>query len=306
MMSEEPVEVPGALLRRARGGAAVKAVIVGADQHIVLQGVRDAVDEGLVEPVLVGDPAVIGKIADTVGLCLKDVEVVPAAGDAGVARAGALRAAADDIGMVVKGYIHTDAFMGAMLTRDAGIIQVGRRMTHSFYMTVPGHERGLTITDGAVNVAPDLKTKKAAILNAVSLAHAMGVPEPKVAILSATETPLPQIPSSIDAVELTEWAAGAVSGAHVFGPLAFDVTVSAAAARLKGIDHPVAGDTDILLVPNIEAGNALFKMMVYFRSACAAGVVLGGRLPVALTSRADPAEARVASMALAKIIAAGR
>ncbi|MEM9107701.1 MAG: phosphate acyltransferase, partial [Pseudomonadota bacterium] len=217
---------------------------------------------------------------------------------------GAMRAASDDIDMVVKGHVHTDAFMAALLTRDANIRQPGHRMTHCFHMTVPGHDRALIITDGAVNVAPDLKTKKAAILNAVSLAHAIKIVEPKIAILSATESPLPQIPSSMDAAELSDWAKEEVTDAHVFGPLAFDNAVSPMAAQLKGIYSPVAGDADILLVPNIETGNALFKMMVYFMSACAAGVVLGGRLPIVLTSRADPPEARLASMALAKVYAA--
>ena len=304
MISEKPVELPGALMARARGGTAAKAVIVGADQDIVLQSVQDAVTDGLVAPVLVGDPDAINRIADTVGLLLSDIEILPASGDEALARTGALRAASDDIDMVVKGHVHTDAFMAALLTRDANIRQAGSRMTHCFHMTVPGEDRALIITDGAVNVAPDMKTKKAAIQNAVALAHAIDIAKPKLAILSATETPLPQMPSSMEAAELTDWASNAVADAFVFGPLAFDNAVSAAAAQLKGIDNPVAGDADILLVPNIETGNALFKIMVYFMSACAAGVVLGGRLPIVLTSRADPSEARMASMALAKICAA--
>lgn len=304
MISQEPVELPGTLMRRARGGGVAKAVIVGADQDIVLQSVRDAVTDEMIEPVLVGDPAEISKIADMIGFALADFEILPASGDDAVAQTGAMRAASDDIDMVVKGHVHTDAFMAALLTRDANIRQPGKRMTHCFHMTVPGHEQALIITDGAVNVAPDMKTKKAAIVNAVSLAHAIEIAEPKIAILSATESPLPQIPSSMDAAELTEWAGQEVADAHVFGPLAFDNAVSSMAAELKGIDSPVAGDADILLVPNIETGNALFKMMVYFMSACAAGVVLGGRLPIVLTSRADPPEARMASMALAKVYAA--
>ncbi|MCP4317018.1 MAG: bifunctional enoyl-CoA hydratase/phosphate acetyltransferase [Hyphomicrobiales bacterium] len=286
---------------RASGGNAIKAVVIGSHRHVVLQSVRDAIAEGLIDPILVGDPVIIRDISDEIGLSLNSIEIISATGDEELAKTGAQRAASDNVGMVVKGHVHTDAFMAALLTRAAGIRQSGSRMTHCFHMTVPGHERPLIITDGAVNVAPDIKTKQAAIINAVDLAHAIDIAQPKVAVLSATETPLPQMPSSMDAAELTEWARDAVPDAHVFGPLAFDNAVSAAAAQLKGIDHPVAGDTDILLVPNIEAGNALFKMMVYFSSACAAGVVLGGRIPIVLTSRADPPEARLASIALAKL-----
>ncbi|MEX3009872.1 bifunctional enoyl-CoA hydratase/phosphate acetyltransferase [Hoeflea sp. TYP-13] len=301
MISEEPVELPKALMRRASGGTAVGAVVVGADRHVVMQSVRDAAEAGLIDPILVGGQDTIRGICEDIGFSLNNVEILEASGDDELAKTAAQRAASDDVGMVIKGHVHTDAFMGALLTREAGIRQPGSRMTHCFHMTVPGHEHPLIITDGAVNVAPDIKTKQAAIINAVALAHAIEIEHPKVAILSATESPLPQMPSSMDAAELTEWAKDAVPEAHVFGPLAFDNAVSAAAAHLKEIDSPVAGDADILLVPNIEAGNALFKMMVYFSSACAAGVVLGGRLPIVLTSRADPPEARLASIALAKL-----
>lgn len=303
MISKEPVELPNALMQKAKGGNAIKAVVIGSDKHVVLQSVVDAVAEGLIDPILVGDPQTIRDISDEIGLSLDAMEIIAASGDENLAKAGAARAASQDVGMVIKGHIHTDAFMAALFMRATGIRQSGSRMTHCFHMTVPGHERPLIITDGAVNVAPDLRTKQAAIINAVDMAHAIGIALPKVAVLSATETPLPQMPSSMDAVELTAWARENVPDALVFGPLAFDNAVSAPAARLKGIDSPVAGDTDILLVPNIETGNALFKMMVYFCSACAAGVVLGGRIPIVLTSRADPAEARLASMALAKLCA---
>ncbi|MCY6381328.1 bifunctional enoyl-CoA hydratase/phosphate acetyltransferase [Hoeflea prorocentri] len=301
MISDKPVELPAGLMQRAKGGSASKAVIVGAHRDVVIESVRDAVESSLIVPVLVGETSQIKAIAGKIGFSLDDVELIEASGDEDVARKAALRASQSDIGMVVKGHVHTDAYMSALLKGEIGIRQSGRRMTHCFHMTVPGDDRPLIITDAAVNIAPDATTKKAAIVNAVGLARAVGIERPRVAILSATETPLPQMPSSMEAAELSDWAATEVKDADVCGPLAFDNAVSPAAAELKGIENPVAGHADILLVPNIETGNALFKMMVYFSSACAAGVVLGGRIPIVLTSRADPAEARLASVALAKL-----
>lgn len=301
MISEAPVELPAALMRRAKGGDAAKAVIAGAHRDMVMESVRDAVAAGLIVPVLVGETTTVETIAGAIGFGLDGVEVIEASGDEAVARQAALRASEADIGVVVKGHVHTDAYMAALLKAEVGIRQPGRRMTHCFHITVPGGDRPLIITDAAVNIAPDATTKKAVVVNAAGLARAVGIERPKVALLSATETPLPQMPSSMEAAELSDWAAQNVENADVFGPLAFDNAVSPATAKLKGIDNPVAGHADILVVSNIETGNALFKMMVYFNSACAAGVVLGGRIPIVLTSRADPAEARLASIALAKL-----
>ena len=303
MISDRDVQLPMGLMHRAGGGEPVPAVVVGAHQPVVMDSVKSAVEDGLIDPVLVGPDSQVRELAEQQGLSPQRFEIIDASGDKDIAFAAAERVKAGTIGMVVKGHVHTDVFMAALLSSSTGLRVSGQRMTHCFHMTVPDNDQALIITDGAVNIAPDQATKRAAILNAVSLAHAIGIEVPKVAILSATESALPQMPSSLDAAELTEWARDAVADAEVFGPLAFDNAVSDAAAQLKGIDHPVAGQADILLVPNIETGNALFKMMVYFLSACAAGVVLGGRIPIVLTSRADPPEARLASMALAKLAA---
>ena len=170
-------------------------------------------------------------------------------------------------------------------------------------MTLPEHNNSLMITDGAVNVAPSIDTRLQAAQHAIELSHMLGNNNPKVAVLSGTESPIKSMPSSIEAAEITRRAVNEISGGQVFGPLAFDNAISTKAANLKKINHPVAGNADILLVPNIETGNALFKMMVYFMSACAAGIVLGANVPITLTSRADPSEARVASAALANIVA---
>jgi len=303
MISDKNVELPENLLRLAGNSDRADAVVVGADSPNVIEAVQWAVETDLVHPVLVGDADKITDLAAMSGLPTDDIEIIHAEGDANLAEAAAHRASAGDVDMVIKGHVHTDALMGALVRPQAGIRQSGRRMTHCFHMTIPGSERVLIITDGAVNIAPDQTTKKAAIHNAVGLAKAAGIDHPKVAILSATESPLPQMPSSLEAAELTDWASKSIEGATVFGPLAFDNAVSEVAARMKGIDSPVAGQADILVVPNIETGNALFKMMVHFMAACAAGVVVGGRIPVVLTSRADPPEARLASIALASLVA---
>jgi phosphate acetyltransferase len=194
--------------------------------------------------------------------------------------------------------------MAAVVARETGL-RTGRRLSHVFHMTVPGSDRVLMITDGAVNVHPNANTLMDIVKNAVGLAHALGNPEPKVAMLSGTESPIPAMPSSVQAKEIVDRArAGEVTGAIVDGPFAFDNAISPEAAKVKGITSPVAGQADILVVPNIEMGNGLFKMLVYFKSGLAAGVVLGAKVPIVLTSRADPPEARFAATAIAAIAAA--
>ena len=203
----------------------------------------------------------------------------------------------------MKGYVHTDALMKAVLNRRNGLL-IGQRLSHVFHMTVPNSERVLMITDGAINVAPNTTTKIDIINNAVQLSHALGNTMPRVAMLSGTETVIESMPSSVDAAEVVKLANnGAVTGAIVDGPFAFDNAVSSEAAEIKGITSPVAGKADILIVPNIETGNGLFKMMVYFMSGLAAGVVMGAKVPIVLTSRADPPEARFAATAIAVIAA---
>lgn len=300
MLSTVPVEAPADLLRRARALPSARAVIVGADHRVAMQSVADACALGLIDPVLVGRESAIKEEAAQIGFDIAGFEIIEAAGDADIAAAAAQRAADASADIIVKGQVHSDALLAALLKPEAKV-RTGRRLTHCFYMTASNSTRPLIISDAAVNIAPDIKTLEACILNAIELAHATGIERPKVAILSATESVLEQMPSSADADTLSNWAAESVSGADVYGPLAFDNAVSKDAARMKGLDHPVAGNADILIVPNIETGNALFKMMVYFMGACAAGVVLGGRIPIVLTSRADPPAARLASIALGSI-----
>ena len=301
MLSSDLPQCPPELLERAAGCRPVRTIVAGADSAMAMESALAATDAGLIEPVFVGRGPVVLEKAGELGWDIAGFDRFEAAGEHSVA-AEAARLAGTGAGQaVMKGHVHTDIFMAALLTPEAGI-RTGRRMTHAFHMSVAGFERALVIADAALNVAPDIKTKQAIIENSIVLARAAGVREPKVALLSATESVSERMPSSADAAALTQWAAH-LPGVQVFGPLAFDNIVSREAALMKGIDHPVAGDTDIVIVPNIECGNALFKMMVYFMGACAAGLVLGGRIPVMLTSRADPPAARLASAALAVLVA---
>jgi phosphotransacetylase len=301
MLSPDPPQCPPGLLERAAGFPPVRTIIAGADSAMAMESALAASEAGLIEPVFVGRGPVVLEKAGELGWDIAAFDRVEAAGEHSVAAEAARLAGAGAAQALMKGQVHTDIFMAALLAPDAGI-RTGRRMTHAFHMSVAGFKRALIIADAALNVAPDIETKQAIIENSIALARAAGVPEPKVALLSATESVSEKMPSSADAAMLTQWAAH-LPGAQVYGPLAFDNIVSREAALMKGIDHPVAGDTDIVVAPNIECGNALYKMMVYFIGACAAGLVLGGRIPVMLTSRADPPAARLASAALAVLVA---
>ncbi|MEL6423756.1 MAG: phosphate acyltransferase, partial [Pseudomonadota bacterium] len=278
-VSPRAAEVPKALVARAASGGAVRTAVVNAVNVVVLESVRDAVAAGLIEPVLVGARSEVEQAADAAGFALSGVEVVDAAGEEGAAAAAAKCAADDAVQAVMKGHLHTDVFMRALLSRDAGL-RTGAPFTHAFYMTVPGDDRGLVITDAALNPAPDIETRKAIAANAVRLQQAIGVERPKVALLSATEVPSPKIPSSEEAAEIAAWAKTGLPDADVDGPLAFDLAVSADAARVKGVTSPVAGAADVIVVPEIVAGNALFKMMAQFMGACAGGLVMGAKVPI--------------------------
>ena len=211
---------------------------------------------------------------------------------------GAKLASEGKVKIIVKGHIHTDILMKAVLKRDLNLIGK-KRLSHVWHMTLGLNDKPFIITDGALNVLPKLETKIHILKNSIDFAKRIGIIRPKVAVLSATEEVIESVPSSIDAKELTERAQSEGIEADVFGPMAFDNSVSEDAAKIKGIKNAVAGKTDILLVPNVEAGNGLVKMMIYFMGACAAGVVIGGKVPVVITSRADSAPARLASIAAA-------
>mgnify|MGYP001159346447 CR=1 FL=1 len=248
---------------------------------------------GIIAALIAGrnDPGFVhnGALAGLVAVCAGSDIMHPA----GAMATGRGRAEA-----LMKGHLHTDVFMKAVLNKEAGL-RIGKPLTHISHLTVPGRAGSLILTDGALNPAPDIELKKVIIANAIALAHALGNARPKVALLSATEVPSPRIPSTTEAVELTKWAKDAIHDADVDGPLAFDLCVSPEAVKVKGVVSPVAGAADILIMPEIVVGNALMKMMTQFMGACMGGVVLGAKVPILLTSRSDPAAARLASAALA-------
>ncbi len=301
MLSDHPFEVPQSLMTRATAHPARPMAVAGADHPVALLSAKQAADAGLIEPVLIGDPADIRRLAREIDWDVSHIRTVASGPEEKAAATAAALAAGNEVASIMKGHVHTDALMRALVAKDAGL-RTGRRFSHVFHMTVPGSDRALMITDGAVNVAPDERTMMDIVGNSVDLAHSLGYAEPKVAMLSGSESVLPSMPSTQLARRIVERAnAGEISGALVDGPFGFDNAVSPAAAQLKKIESPVAGDADILVVPNIEMGNGLFKMLVYFRSGLAAGVVLGAKVPVVLTSRADPPEARLAAAAVAAI-----
>lgn len=302
MLSKVPFEFPGYLSKLCSGLSPLPMAVAGAGHPLVMDSVRRAAEMGFVEPVLVGDADEIAAVAREMGWDISAFRLVPADGEAHATETAAALARGGEVGALMKGHIHTDTLMRGILTRSAGL-RTDRRVSHIFHMTIPGRDRVIHITDAAVNVHPGVAEKLDILLNAVELALSLGMAEPKVAMLSGAETVNPAMPSSVEADEVVRLANnGAVKGAIVDGPFGFDNAVSPEAARIKGMDGPVAGQADILVVPNLEAGNFLFKQMVYFMSATAAGIVMGAKVPVVLTSRADPPEARLAAAAIASII----
>lgn len=271
-----------------------------------LAGAMAARDAALIVPILVGPVARITAAATAAGIDLAGVEIV----DVPHSHAAAARAVElvreGRAEMLMKGSLHTDELIAALIDRDAGL-RTARRLSHVFIMDVPGHEETLFITDAAINIQPDLETKRDIVQNAIDLCHALGNTQPRVAILSAVETVTPKIPSTLDAAALCKMAdRGQITGGLLDGPLAFDNAIDMEAARIKGIASPVAGRAQVLVVPDLEAGNMLAKNLSFLSRADAAGIVLGARVPVILTSRADSVRTRLASAAVGAILAARR
>lgn len=303
MLYTDDITPPKTIIERAKGHKPLTTLVVGASTPLVLESVKDAADHGLISPVLLGDQVKMKEAADAVGYNIDGLETLHAGSDDALSATLVEAATRNELGAIMKGQISTDRFMAGLLDKSAGL-RTGSRMTHAFHMSFPGSERSIVVSDAALNVAPDEKTFQAIVRNSVGLVRALGNPRPKVGVLSATEKVQASMPTSQRAADLTAWARDEVADADFSGPLALDNAISPKAAALKGIDDPVSGHADILIVPNIETGNALFKAMVYFAGACAAGLVLGGRLPVILTSRSSPPAARLTSAALAQLIQA--
>ncbi|MEE3504068.1 bifunctional enoyl-CoA hydratase/phosphate acetyltransferase [Acidiphilium acidophilum] len=299
-----PYLCPPDLLLRARKQGPTVLAVAGADAAHVLKSVNWAASFGLVEPILVGDPAAIEKALQREGKGTL-FRIVRAETEADAARLAVGLVVSGEAGLLMKGHLHTDVLMRAAVGRTSGLRQPGVRLTHIFVMYWPGAPRPLIITDAALNVAPDHVTTEHIVRHAIVVARAVGIHHPRIAMLSASETVSSSMPSSTAAAAfVTGFRAEAVaSGCSIAGPLAFDVAFSKEAAALKGMEHDaVAGRADIMVVPNIETGNTLFKALVYLKHATAVGVVLGASVPIVLTSRADPIEARLASIALAKLL----
>ena len=300
MLSDKSTVCPLNLLDIAHQKRGIKAAIVNAGKELPMLSVMDAVKEKLIVPVLIGDEGEIKKIAEELKFDISDYEIVHEPIENNTAAIAAKLASQEKIRIIVKGHIHTDVLMKEVLKREYNLL--GKtRLSHIWHMTLEKEDKPLIITDGALNVLPNVKTKMHILKNVINFSKRIGIKKPKIAILSATEEVLDSVPSSKDAEELTQLAKKENLDAEVFGPLAFDNSISKKSASIKGIKNEVAGMADVLLVPSVETGNGLVKMLIYFCGACAAGVVVGGKVPVVITSRSDEAQARLASIAAAVV-----
>jgi phosphotransacetylase/acyl dehydratase len=293
------------LLARCKGKPPVPTAIVHPCDALSLGAAVEAAAAGLITPILVGPEAKIRAAAKSAGADIGAFRLVDTPhSHAAAERAVELVRAAEAM-MLMKGSLHTDEMMGAVVAKETGL-RTERRISHVYLFDVPGYPRPLLVTDAAINIAPTLEDKRDIIQNAIDLAHVLGIALPKVAVLSAVETVTPKLVSTLDAAALCKMAdRGQITGGMVDGPLAFDNAVSPQAARDKHIVSPVAGQADILVVPDLEAGNMLAKQLTFLAGADAAGVVLGARVPIILTSRADAERTRMASCAVAAELARG-
>ncbi len=300
MLSNKEIVCPNNLLDVAHKKKGVKAAVVNAGMPLPMLSVQDAVKENLIEPIFIGNKKEIQKCAEDLKWDISQYEIIDEAVENNTAPIAAKLASEDKVKIIVKGHIHTDILMKEVLKREYNLM--GKtRLSHIWHMTIEKDDAPLIITDGALNVLPNIKTKMHILKNVVNFSHRIGISRPKVSILSATEEVIESVPTSLEAAELTKLAEKENLNADVFGPLAFDNSISKKSASIKGIKNSVAGVADVLLVPSVEAGNALVKMMIYFMGACAAGVVIGGKVPVVITSRSDEAPARLASIAAAVV-----
>ena len=300
MLSNKKIVCPNNLIKVAKKTGTVEAAIVNAGEIFPMESVHKAVQHNLINPTFIGRENEIKKYADKLKWDISKYKIIDEKNEDSTAPIAAKLASEDKVKIIVKGHIHTDVLMKAVLKRDLNLIGK-KRLSHVWHMTLDKDDKPFIITDGVVNVLPKFEVKMHILRNAVDFANKIGISRPKVAVLSATEEILESVPSSIEADKITKRAKEENINADVFGPLAFDNSVSKKSAAIKKIKNNVSGNTDILLVPNVEAGNALVKMMIYFMGACAAGVVLGSKVPVVITSRSDEAEARLASIAAAVV-----
>jgi phosphotransacetylase len=300
MLSNKEIICPNNLLDIAHSKKNIQVAIVNAGKPLPMLSAQDAVNENLIKPIFIGNKKEILKCAEQLKWDISEYEIIDEPVENNTAAIAAKLAAQNKIKIIIKGHIHTDILMKEVLKREYNLL--GKtRLSHIWHMTTTKSDKPLIITDGALNVQPNIKTKMHILKNVINFSNRIGNKRPKVAVLSATEEILDSIPSSIDANEITKLVKEEKLEADVFGPLAFDNSISKKSAAIKGIKNIVAGEADVLLVPNVETGNALVKMMIYFLGACAAGVVLGGKVPIVITSRSDEVQARLASIAAAVV-----
>jgi phosphate acetyltransferase len=291
------------LLATCRGLEPVRTAVAHPCEETALAGAIEAADRGLITPILVGPSAKIREVAAKHQVDLDRVQIVDAPHSHAAAAKAVSLVREGQAEILMKGSLHTDELLSAVVARETGL-RTERRISHAFIMDVPTYHKVLIVTDAAINIAPTFEDKADICQNAIDLARSLNVERPKVAILAAVETINSRMPATIDAAALCKMSErGQITGGVLDGPLAFDNAISAEAAAIKGIRSEVAGDPDILLVPDLEAGNILVKQLSFLANADSAGIVLGARVPIVLTSRADPIRARIASCAVAMLVA---
>jgi phosphate acetyltransferase len=289
-------------IERCKDLPAVTTAVVWPLSEVAMKGAVEAAHAGLIEPTLIGPKAQMEALAAKIGVSISAYPVVDVESESKAAEAAVVICRAGGAQALMKGSLHTDELLKPAMARDTGL-RTSRRISHVFIMDTPAYARTLLITDAAINITPELEDKIHIVQNAIDLAHALGIPEPKVALLSAVETVSPKIKSTLDAAALCKMAdRGQITGGILDGPLAFDTAVSQKAAKIKKLVSPVTGVADILVVPDLESGNMLAKQLEYLGGAQLAGIVLGARVPTILTSRADSAETRLTSCAVAVLL----
>jgi len=294
------------LLERCKSVGAIPTAVAHPCEVSALTGAVEAAQAGLIEPILVGPAATIEEIAKSANVDLGNIEIVDAAHSVDSARKAVELVKQGRAEVLMKGSLHSDELLSAIVSRDGGL-RTGRRISHVFVMDVPTYHKVLVVTDAAINIAPTLEDKVDICQNAIDLCVSLGVEKPKLAILAAVEVVNSKMQATLDAAALCKMAErGQIKGGILDGPLAFDNAISKQAAEIKGIKSAVAGDPDILLAPDLEAGNILAKQLTFLANADSAGLVLGAKVPVILTSRADSVRSRIASCAVATLVAHAR
>jgi phosphate acetyltransferase len=300
-LSDDTAVAPANIIKMGQNFGSPRVAIARANARLPMKAAKEATEADLMTPVFVGEEDQIKEHAANLDWDISSFDIHNTTGELEAGMKAAALCGRGDADVLMKGQLHTDVFMKSAVARDNGL-RTGKRFVHIFHISHPDGGRPVLISDAAVNVAPNIETRQDCIRECVDLLIRLGTARPKIALLSATESVLPAVPSSVEARDLADWAKANVPNADVSGPLAFDLIMSPKAVATKKLtDDPVAGQADAIIVPDIVSGNALFKAFVYLKGGCAAGLVTGAKVPILLTSRADPAAARMASVALAAI-----